>query len=196
MRTINRLKLVLSSLLVMALTVQISVAQTYNLANNSSSLIVDGTSNVHDWNVKATNQSGKIGVTIENGVVAKLTQLDFSVVAESLKSGKSGMDKNTFKALKTDQHKNITFKMTNVKKLDCASNGDCKVVVTGRLTIAGKSQTIDLAFDMKVSDAKISLVGSKEIKMTDYGVEPPTAMFGTITTGNEVVVKFQTSFTK
>lgn len=196
MKTINRLKLVFSSLLVLALTIQISVAQTYNLSNNASSLIVDGTSNLHDWDVKAANQSGKLAITLDGSKVAKIDQLDFSVVAESLKSGKSGMDKNTYKALNTGKHKNITFKMTNVKKLDCADSGNCKVTVTGNLSIAGKSKSVDLNFDMKVTDSKITLNGSRKLKMTEFGVEPPTAMFGTITTGDDIVVKFQSTFTK
>ena len=32
--------------------------------------------------------------------------------------------------------------------------------------------------------------------MTEFKVDPPTAMFGTITTGDEVNVKFQAVYTK
>src|SRR5690606_8343444 len=101
MNTLKNLKLVLGSLLIMIVTTQISVAQTYNLNNASSTLKVEGTSNVHDWEIVAKEQQGKLIAEMDNGQLVKISQLDFTVKAESLKSGKSGMDKNTYKALNT-----------------------------------------------------------------------------------------------
>ena len=36
----------------------------------------------------------------------------------------------------------------------------------------------------------MSIVGEKSIKMTSYGVEPPTALLGTIKTGDDLTIKF------
>lgn len=49
---------------------------------------------------------------------------------------------------------------------------------------------------MKIEESKISLIGSKTIKMTDFGVDPPKAMFGTITTGDAIDIKFHSIFKK
>ncbi|MCM4158314.1 YceI family protein [Antarcticibacterium flavum] len=196
MNTLKNLKLVLGSILMMVVTTQISIAQTYNLNNSASNLKIEGTSNVHDWEIEAKDQKGKLVAELDNGQLVKISQLEFTVVAESLKSGKSGMDKNTYKALKTDKNKNITYKLNKVNNIDCVSSGSCKVVTSGTLNIAGSSRPIDITFDAKVSGDKITLTGSQELKMTDYKVDPPTAMFGTITTGDKVNVKFQTTFSK
>jgi hypothetical protein len=67
MKTLKQLKLVFASLLVMAFSTQISVAQSYQLDNASSKLKVDGTSNIHDWQINAENQQGKLSVEFENG---------------------------------------------------------------------------------------------------------------------------------
>lgn len=196
MRTLKNLKLVLGSALLMIVTAQISIAQTYNLNNSASTLKVEGTSNVHDWELDAKEQQGKLVAEIADGQLVKLTQLEFTVKAESLKSGKSGMDKNTYKALNTDKHKQITYKLNKVNNLDCVSAGSCKVTTSGTLTIAGNSKPIDITFDAKVTGDKITFTGSKAIKMSEYKVDPPTAMFGTITTGDQVTIKFTSTFNK
>ena len=66
----------------------------------------------------------------------------------------------------------------------------------GNLTIAGATKPLEIIFDAKVSSNKIVLSGSKSLKMTDFKIDPPKAMFGTITTGDEVIIKFETVFTK
>jgi polyisoprenoid-binding protein YceI len=196
MKTPKQLKLVFVSLMVMAFSTQISVAQTYQLNNVSSTLTVDGTSNIHDWQITAENQKGKISVEFENGQLIKIQQLDFTVIAESLKSGKGSMDKNTYKALNTGKYKQIVFKLTKVKSINCSASNSCKVAVTGNLTIAGTTKPIDLTFELNNGESRITLSGSKTIKMTDFGVEPPTAMFGTITTGDALDIKFESIFKK
>ncbi len=196
MNNLKNLKLVLGSILMMVVTTQISIAQTYNLNNSASNLIIEGTSNVHDWEIEAKDQKGKLVAELDNGQLVKISQLEFIVVAESLKSGKSGMDKNTYKALNTDKHKQITYKLNKVNNIDCVSSGSCKITTSGTLNIAGSSRPIDITFDAKVSGDKITLTGNQELKMTDFKVDPPKAMFGTITTGDKVNVKFQTTFSK
>lgn len=196
MRTLKNLKLVFGSILLMIVTAQISIAQTYNLNSTASKLKVEGTSNVHDWELDAKEQQGKLVAELADGQLVKISQLEFTVKAESLKSGKSGMDKNTYKALNTDKHKQITYKMNKVNNIDCVTTGSCKVTTTGTLTIAGNSKPIDITFDAKVDGNKITFTGSKALKMSEYKVDPPTAMFGTITTGDQVTIKFTSTFNK
>ncbi|MGI0105170.1 YceI family protein [Salinimicrobium sp. WS361] len=196
MNTKKNLWLVIGSFLVMVFSANTMVGQTFNVNSGASSLKVEGTSNIHDWELSAKELQGSIKVQMEDGQLVKLDQLQFAVVAESLKSGKGGMDKNTYKALDTDKHRRITYELSSVKNLDCTSKTSCKVTTNGVLTIAGTQKNVELIFDAKVAGDKITLSGDKKIKMTDFKVDPPTAMFGTITTGDEVNIKFQTVFTK
>lgn len=196
MNTKKNLWLVIGSFLVMVFSANTMVGQTFNVNSGASSLKVEGTSNIHDWELSAKELQGSIKVQMEDGQLVKLDQLQFAVVAESLKSGKGGMDKNTYKALDTDKHRRITYELSSVKNLDCTSKTSCKVITNGVLTIAGTQKNVELIFDVKVAGDKITLSGDKKIKMTDFKVDPPTAMFGTITTGDEVNIKFQTVFTK
>ena len=196
MKTQKNFWLVIGSFLIMAFSCQTLMAQSYNVDNNASNLKVLGTSNVHDWEIDAKSFQGSMKAEIEDGQLIQIDRLQFGVVAESLKSGKGGMDKNTYKALNTNNHQRITFELQDVKNIDCISKTNCKVTTSGYLTIAGTKKLVDLTFDAKVSGNKITLSGEKKLKMTDFKVDPPTAMFGTITTGDEVNIKFQSVFTK
>tara|TARA_R100000935_G_scaffold10105_1_gene20146 strand:- start:1500 stop:2078 length:579 start_codon:yes stop_codon:yes gene_type:complete len=171
-------------------------AQSYKLDNKASSVLVDGTSNIHDWTINAENIGGVLTVNFDDGKLKEIEKLEFTVVAESLKSGKSAMDKNTYKALNTDKYKNITYTLEKVNSIEKVSGNNYKVKTTGCLTIAGVKNNINLNFDLNSNSSHLVLTGQYKINMTDYGVEAPTAMFGTIKTGENVVVKFVSHFNK
>jgi polyisoprenoid-binding protein YceI len=62
----------------------------------------------------------------------------------------------------------------------------------GSLTIAGKENK--LAMDVtanRLPDGTVKATGMVPIKMTDYGIKPPTAIFGRLKTGDEVKVNFE-----
>src|SRR6056300_1104249 len=92
----------LSLILFVTISINTAQAQEFKLSNHESELTVFGTSSLHDWHITTEQQSGNIKfVDVESG---KIESLSLSVVAESLKSGKSSMDKNTYKALETDDY--------------------------------------------------------------------------------------------
>ena len=171
-------------------------AQSYKLDNKASSVLVDGTSNIHDWTINAENTGGVLTVNFDDGKLKEIEKLEFTVVAESLMSGKSAMDKNTYKALNTDKYKNITYTLEKVNSIEKVSGNNYKVKTTGCLTLAGVKNNINLNFDLNSDSSHLVLTGQYKINMTDYGVEAPTAMFGTIKTGENVVVKFESHFNK
>ena len=196
MRTSKQFFLGLGSFLMMIFSVEATFAQNFNINKAASQLKIEGTSNIHDWEINAEDFQGNIDVELKDGQLVKLNDLNFAVVAESLKSGKGGMDKNTYKALKADKNKRITFQLNKVNSIDCTSTSQCKVSTSGYLTIAGTKKPVDIVFDAKVTGNQISLTGNQTLKMTNFNVDPPTAMFGTVTTGDEVKIRFQTTFSK
>lgn len=176
------------------LTIGFINAQETKLSNTESKLTVFGTSNVHDWEVVAENMSGAAKFEVENSDFKTIKSMSFSVVAESLKSGKSGMDKNTFKALKTDKYKTISFVVTNILKVTKNSNGSYTVATQGNLTLSGVTKKINQNFTIKISDNKFIVSGKQTIDMTVYGIEPPKALMGTIKTGKEVTIDFSVTY--
>ncbi len=189
----RNLKLELLSLLVLFFfTISISYSQEFSLNNNASTLKVLGTSSLHDWHITAETQSGKIVFKDIN--TCDIEKCDFTVVAESLKSGKGSMDKNTYKALKTDDYKTIDFQLTEIKNVTKKENGTYAVQSVGYLTITGVKKQITLNFTININGEKVTLTGEKKIKMTNFNISPPKALFGTITTGDDLTIEFSTTF--
>ena len=187
----------LSIALVLFLFVAGAVQSQNVKLQSSSDIKVEGTSNIHDWELNAEEKSGSAVLESEEGKIIGLQSLEVTIPAEGLKSGKGGMDKNTYKALNTKKHKNIEFKLEEVKDFQDTGNNLYKVKGIGTLKIAGTSKQIPLDFTMKViNGSSVKITGEKTLNMTDYKVDPPTAMFGTITTGEEVIIKFTTNFSK
>lgn len=191
------------SLLFIMLTTIMSFSKVNNNLKFSSknlaaaqtvTLIIKGTSTLHDWEMKS--EKGHVEVLLGLGNNAKLlglTGLKFSIEAESLKSDKSSMDNNAYKALKTSTAKQISFVLSSatISQLNATSY---QIKALGKLTVAGTTRETDVIADVKYSNEDKSFVvtGTKKLKMTDYNVKPPSFMLGTVKTGNEITISFKT----
>ena len=157
------------------------IGQTYSSKLSESTMTVNGTSTLHDWESIVEDFSATCTVSGE-----EVESASFSAKVKSIKSGTDSMDDNTYEALLADKHGQITFKSKTIKR--SGSN----LVVSGLLTIAGKSQNITMNLIMEKWKANsITVSGDYTLQMTDYGIEPPKAMWGTIKTGDEVTIKFE-----
>ncbi len=188
----NYFKISVSLLIFMLFTTGIVYSQEYNLNNQESELVVSGTSSLHDWDITAEKQKGQL--TLDQSNQLQIQKIKIEITAESLESGKNSMNNNTYKALKTDDFKYIIFQLIEIKDISKAGNGDFNVKSVGNLTIAGVTKKINLDFKMNVLDNKVVLKGEKTFKMTEFKIDPPKALFGTITTGDEITIKFNTIF--
>ena len=178
--------LVLFSVLVSSVTIQ---AQNFQATASNSSISVDGTSNIHDWDLKAEKFTVK-AIIEDTADLPAIKSLSLDLEAESLKSGKSGMDNNTYKALKTNRNKSIKFTYTKTNRLTKTADNTYSVTVQGMLEIAGTKKSTDLSFDLVKVNNGYTIKGNKKINMPEYKVDPPTAMLGTIKTGEDVTINF------
>ncbi len=166
-------------------------AQVKYQSSGGVKLTIEGTSNIHDWDMKSEKGFCSAEFTFSTaGHLAGLSALSFTVPAESLKSDSQGMDKNAYKALKTGSYGTISFSTNNAV---IRPNGNSGFILStkGKLTVSGVTRDVDLIVNGVVNaDKSITYSGIYKLKMTDYKVEPPSIMFGAIKTGDAVVVKF------
>jgi polyisoprenoid-binding protein YceI len=153
-------------------------------------LVVSGTSTLHDWEMKSSKGQCDASILVANDKMT-LSGLSFNFPAESLKSGHSMMDNNTYKALHTEKNPNITFVLTSGNVTPAGAN-TYQLKGIGKLTIAGKTIETDLVATIKYNpaDKSFTCTGVKKFKMTQYGVKPPTVMLGTIKTGDEISISY------
>lgn len=168
-------------------------AQTnMKISGEKSKMTIYGTSTLHDWEMWAEQYSGDAVIEKDDKQVTAIKSLAFSIPVESLKSGKSAMDKNTWEALKSDKHKMITYKLTNIESIKPSIDGKGYIIrATGDLTIAGTTNSESFkVYSLVLSDGTVQFKGEVDFPMTKYNVDPPTAVMGTIKTGDDITLKF------
>lgn len=160
-------------------------------AKDNITIKVTGTSTMHDWEMKSN--AGECSATFaldSEGAITKFESMSFSVSSKALKSGKTAMDKNAYKALKADQHSKISAvlvsgEVSSKDKINYTLKGKMK------LTIAGQTRETDIVATAKrINDTSFSIKGEKNIKMTDYGMAPPSFMMGAVKTGDAIELGF------
>lgn len=154
-------------------------------------LKVEGTSTIHDWHMNTTEAVGAANLVVNGKLVESITSLEVSFPANSLKSGKGGMDKNAYKALDTKKHETISFQFSALEQTSADT-----LIANGTLTISGVSKDVTMKVAYTVEEDGVRFMGSLPIKFTDFKIDPPTAVFGTIKTGDELDLTFNTLFNK
>ena len=170
-----------------------SKTESVQINLQESKIAIKGTSTLHDWESIAENS--KATIVINNYQDADIEQLSLAVDVTSIKNtkGHNTMDKLTRKALKSDDFPKITYVFI---KGDIVSNTskELKVKLIGNLTIAGKTNKVSVLTTIDKSTDSVTLKGVHKLKMTDYGVDPPRALFGTVKTGDEITIAFSIKF--
>lgn len=191
MKPINQSKIMIKLILFtsMFFLFRLSHAQeSYKLISDGQNFKVSGTSSLHDWHMKSNEATGYCSIKVESGSV-RIIEGNVKLLAESLKSGKGRMDKNAYKALKTDENKWVSFTFLSIE-----ARADQKIMIKGEMSLAGVTKEIifEALLSPNVSQLKIS--GSTAFKLTDFHIDPPTALMGTIKTGDEVTIEFNATF--
>ena len=164
----------------------------------SARVTIDGTSNIHPYTAssKAVRLT-RIQLTAAAGDLLQqalqpgaLQAFDIAVAASSLASPKGDIDKNMHKALKVQEHADITFRL---RTLDTGTGEGVGIPLraTGTLTIAGVEREVTLGLKAQRMGEALTLTGGVDLLMTDYGVTPPKAMLGMLKTDPRVRVSFE-----
>jgi len=157
---------------------------TYQLAPQPE-LKITGTSTLHDWEMISKEATGEAVLQVQEGKLQGVQKLTVLMPAESIKSGKGAMDKNAYAALDTKKHKDIRFVLSSM-----TAAGPNRWKVKGDFTIAGVTQPVTFDVKSSQSGADYSIQGKYAFQLTDFKINPPTALMGTVKTGNEVAIHF------
>jgi len=158
-----------------------------------SELSIAGTSNVHDFHCKTNKFSAYIDV--DPGYTKDLTKVARPIVnviiaVKSLTCGNKKMDENMYSTLKADKNQIIKYTLSGYDILKGSTAGFA-AKTTGTLTILGKEKLVAMKIDAaRLNDGKATAEGEETLLMSDFGITPPSFMFGTMKVGDEIKVKF------
>lgn len=159
---------------------------------SDSKVWIDGTSNKSpEWTMHSTELEGSVtmnsaATAAEPGIEAVLLK----VTANKLKSKKSSiMDRLAYDALKVKEHPFVVYTLTSIESVTASGDDKFTMETLGTLTFAGETKEIPMTVEGAMhADGTVHFMGSHTMLMSDYKVKAPTAMFGALHTGDEVVV--------
>lgn len=185
MKTYNKL---IISLFAILLASNLSVAQvSYEENESNSKVMVTGTSSIHDWEMAVKDYDCLVSASADENQQISIESIKFSCFAESITSDNKIMDNKAHKALDSDDHPKISFSSNGTISATPKSATKTK----GKLQIAGKEKEVELEFSVdEAQNDQFTVSGKIPVKMSDFGIDPPTAMMGTLKTGDEVVIHF------
>jgi len=164
-------------------------AQEITIDHENSQLWIEGKSNVNQFSCKAERYNSKIKPPASAGAIE--VEVDISV--EGFECGKRRMNRDLNEALMSKKHPFISFEYTETRSMDFNDSSDqYRLVVAGNLTVAGHTRQIEFPMEAFVQeDGTIRAIGETELRMTDYNVEPPTAMLGIVRVDDIFTVHFE-----
>ena len=160
-----------------------------------SKLWINGTSTVRAFQCSAKGFEARVQSTTPDAVSAivagtkAVQSAELVVPAASLDCRNGTMNEHMLKALKAKDNPTITFR---IGSYDVAKAGDgIDGTAVGELTLGGVKKEITVTAHAKQEPGGVlRLTGSHEIRMTEFGLKPPSLMMGTMKVNEKVKVSF------
>ena len=188
----------LSGLMAVATTAAAQSASAIRLRLDPlSEVTIEGTSSLHVFHCKTNRMNAYVdvdpGYTTDLTKIARpIVSVKVNIVVRTLSCGNGQMDKNMYSTLKADENPIIKYTLSGYNILTgSASPTAFAAKTTGTLMISGQERSVAMKIVAeRLSDGKATAKGEQAVLMTDFGIKPPSFMFGTLKVGNEIIVKF------
>ena len=160
-----------------------------------SRLWVAGSSTVRSFQCQAGTFDAKVesaGADAISAVLAgqkAVSSVEVTVAAEKLDCRNGTMNEHLRKALKAKEFPTVVFRASSY---DLARTSDSVgVTLNGSLTLGGVEKPIAVKAYAKPGDNGTLIVsGTREVRMTEFGLKPPTLMLGTMKVDEKITVGF------
>lgn len=162
------------------------VPERYQVALDSR-FWIDGTATTGPWTCEADDVSG-------HGVLGgDALRAEVSVPVRAFDCGSGPMNRDLRHALRSEAHPTIVFTLDSAETLGAEPRPGVwvRIRATGRLRLAGAERRVTLdAEGRRLSDGRVALRGRHGLRMTDFGVDPPTHALGLVRAHDAIVVRF------
>ncbi len=181
------LMMIMSFSLVWAMPQAKAQSRTYT-ATNESEISVSGTSTLHDWEMISQTVNSQVVFTLDDDNIESFESVNLSLQAESLESDENRLNRLARETMDVDNNPQITFQATSGNVM--ADGNSYTVTATGELTIAGVTREVTVEANCIEQGNELICTGTEDLKMTDFGMEPPRLFLGTLRTHDDVTVEF------
>lgn len=186
----------------------------------NATIVLEGSSNVRDWTCRGDTIEGaallpaslgrvnEVLDRIESGDVAPwmsrrdeagftAPKVRMEIPIATLRCGIRAMNRDMYEALEADEHPSIVFEMTRVAGpiVHEIDQGRYRITIEGTLQLAGTSRGVRLEVTgQRISRERFRFSGELPTRMTEFGIAPPTGLFGLIRARDELTVQFDFHF--
>lgn len=167
----------------------------------ASRLWVEGTSNVRDFTCTAESLTVTVAPNGDSAMIRRvaagekvITAVDVQVRAHSLDCAHNAkMTEHMLKAIKADENPVIEFRLTSYTMSSDSSAQVAKL--DGTLTLGGTEKPVTIDARVQADSAGVlHVTGAYGMRMTDFGLKPPSLMLGAFKVRDPVVVHFDLQF--
>ncbi len=159
-----------------------------------SRLYLTGTTNVNTFTCDCRDRFPTQTIEVEhNDRVAMFKSARLRMRTQKFDCHNAKMDRDMHKALKAEEFPYIKIELVRTRQdPDQIHNGDWfDVLATVKLTITDVSKEKQIqARARKVGENRFVLQGEQSLKMTEFGIDPPEALFGLIKVDDLITFHF------
>lgn len=154
-------------------------------------MTIYGSSNVRDWTMDVLEIDGEISVQPASGDELPTVERAFvEVPIDSILSGRDSQNEKAHKALHKNAQPSIYFRSETVN-VTADSDSTFGVTAQGEMIIAGERRTVNVqAEGTRLANGAYRFQGEHEMLMTDFNIDPPTALLGALRVADEVRIAF------
>lgn len=150
---------------------------------------VEGTSTVRSYRCEAASMESELVTTPAAATAVPLEVLvraaEVTIAVETLDCANGTMNGHMRKALRMDEHPRITF------ELDTYTIDGATATLDGTLAMAGRTNPVRIAATVLEEDGGVVRVRAEhELRMTEWGIKPPSLMLGTMKVHDPVTIHF------
>ena len=174
---------------------------SYTFSSSPNEMRVEGGSTIHDWSCPITTLDGTLNMdtssTAQNPI-GPPSKVEVTVPVDAITCDKETMNEKLREALQMEKHPNVRFALQTAQVSPPPDSGQAwfQIDAEGSHTLDGAERQIELPVQgRRLADGDLRFVGQHTIRLSDYEVDRPSAMFGAIKTSKKVTVHFDVTAT-
>jgi len=171
-----------------------------SLKLDNHSMLIDGTANIRDWDSEVKKIDAEVVLKeFDLSDLSSLTAEHFKTLklnmpVSDIESDSRRLTRNLQDYLKGDDHPYIKFNLKSIENVEAEDNNSAVVTAIGVINAAGVDHEVTMTVNASVNDGTVTFSGTQDLLMTDFGIDPPTAVMGTVRARDEIQIIYSLTF--
>jgi len=163
------------------------------LVDEQSVLVIHGKTNINQFECKLPSKKERDTLLIKafTNTALKFDRGKVKIDPQVFNCGNEFIKRDFLETLKADEYPYIYINFVDIYFNDLESSADSEAEGNVKIYICGvtNSYPIDFIIERK-ENGKMSLIGEKELKLSEFNIKTPSKMMGLIKVSDEIKIQF------